>query len=147
MASTVVRQDARFKVPARSAVSIPEALFGAPAGTGGPRWILDPPPAIQELFWRRFGDVIDGSSDVFAVLGRVLLTEVRDAHERPLPALADRSGEAWLFFIDRVPEANWSHACAYAVLPVEGEPLLVEHVWPPSESIELARIRRPAAAR
>ena len=147
MAITVVRQDTRFKMPARRVVFIPEALFGAPAGSGGPSWIIDPPPAVEELFWKRFGDVIDDQSEVFAALGRVLLTEVRDAHDRPLPALADRSGEAWLFFIDRVPEANWSHACAYAVVPVQGDPFLVEHIWPPSESIELARIRRPAPSR
>jgi hypothetical protein len=141
-----VRLDQRFRRPARSVVAIAEEVFGAPAGTGGPRWLLDPPPATVELFWDRFGPGIGDRCDVFAACGRVLLEEVRDAHDRPLPSLAGRSGEASLFFVDCLPEANWSHPCAYVVLPATGgEPLRVEHDWPPSEAHRLAPLRRPSS--
>jgi hypothetical protein len=141
-----VRLDHRFRRPARSVVAIAEEVFGAPPGTGGPRWILDPPPAIVELFWDRFGPGIDDRSDVFAAEGRVLLEEVRDAHDRPLPSLAGRSGEASLFFVDRAPEANWAHPCAYVVVPrTGGEPTRAEHDWPPSEAIRLVPLTRPCS--
>lgn len=134
---TAVRQDTRFGRPQRAVVSVAREVFRAPPGSGGPAWILDPPPETIRRFWERFGPAILPDTPVFVAEGKVLIEQVQDAHDRPVPGLAGHAGEAALFFVDLEPMAEWAHPCAYILWPDEGEPLHVEHRWPPAESIRL----------
>lgn len=145
-AFTAVRQDRWFHVPERTVVSIDEEVFEARPGTGGRCWILDPPAEVRARFWERFAPAVGGEEAVFVAEGPVLIEGVRDAHDRPLPGLAGRAGEAALFFVDREPGAGWSHPCAYVFLPVGGEPLWVDHDWPPSEAVRLLPLLRPVGS-
>jgi hypothetical protein len=141
---TVVRQDQRFHSPERPSVSIAREVFEARAGTEGWRWILDPPLEVRRGFWELYGPSIERGHEVFVAEGRVLLEEVRDVHERALPGLGDRKGEGALFFVDLDPDANWSHPCAYILMPANGEPVRLAHDWPPSESVRLVPLPRPS---
>lgn len=142
-AISAARQDKRFHLPERTVVSIDEEVFGARPGSGGRRWVLDPPVEVRRRFWDTFGAEIEPHQRVFVAEGPVLLEQIRDAHERPLPGVAGRTGEVALFFVDREPEASWSHPCAYILLPASGGPLRVEHGWPPSEATRLLPLPRP----
>ncbi len=141
-AVTAVRQDTRFHAPDQSVVSVAQEVFGARRGAGDLRWILDPPPETTRRFWALFGDRIEPHHEVSVAEGRALLEGVRDAHDRPVPALDGLSGEAALFFVDLAPDANWSHPCAYVAFPAVGEPVWAEHFWPPAEDIRLVPISR-----
>lgn len=140
---TAVRQDQRFHRPERSGVSIAQEVFEAQPGTAGRRWILDPPIETRRAFWDRFGAGIAPQHETFVAEGRVLIEGVRDCHERPLAGLEGRAGEAALFFVDLVPEASWSHPCVYILIPTIGEPLRIEHGWPPSDAVRLVPLPRP----
>jgi hypothetical protein len=133
-ATRVTRQDTRFHAPDRSVVSITKEVFGV-ASVDGPFWILDPPIAIRERFWKEFGDRIDEHRDVFAAEGRVLVEALRDVHGRPIPGGEGLSGEGWLFFVDLAPPANWAHPCAYVVLRPDADSAWLTHRWPPDDTI------------
>jgi hypothetical protein len=147
MTTSVVRQDEQFHAPARAVVPIAEEVFGLRRGSGGPLWILDPPAEVRRLFWEKVGARIEPQQEVFVAEGAVLLEAVLDLHDHVPPGFEGRTGLAWLFFIDLVPPANWSHPCAYVVVRLEEEPLWLEHRWPPSEAIRLVPLPRPPSAR
>jgi hypothetical protein len=132
---SVDRQDQWFHRPTRSSVSIAEEIFEAPAGTKGRQWILDPTRATQRRFWKLFGSRIHAPHQVFVAEGPVLLESLRDVHGQLLPGLEGVKGSASLFFVDEQPDANWSHACMYFLLPDAGEPLELKHRWPPSDDV------------
>jgi hypothetical protein len=132
---SVDRQDQWFHRPTRSSVSIAEEIFEAPAGTKGRQWILDPTRATQRRFWKLFGSRIHAPHQVFVAEGPVLLESLRDVHGQLLPGLEGVKGSASLFFVDEQPDANWSHACTYFLLPDAGEPLELKHRWPPSDDV------------
>lgn len=138
-----VRQDARFHLPERRVVSIAREVFGAQPGTAGRPWLIDPPPEVRRRFWETFGPAIEPHHEVFVAEGSVLLEQVQDIHDRPIPGLDGHAGAAALFFIDLEPAAAWSHPCAYVVLPAVGKPLRLEHIWPPSEAVRLNPLPRP----
>jgi len=142
---TAVRQDRRFHRPERRVVSIEREVFAERVGEGGRQWVLDPPPEDQRRFWQLFGSAIKPHEQVFVGEGRVLIETLSDVHDRPLPGLEGKSGEAALFFVDRNPDANWSHRCSYILLPKGGEALRIDidHGWPPSEAVRLVPSLRP----
>jgi len=138
-----IRQDRVFHGPERSVVSISKEVFDIRQGTVGRRWILEPSPEILGYFWTQYGDNIPPSHEVSVAEGKVLLEGLRDVHGTPPPGLAGHVGPASLFFVDEIPEANWSHACTYYLLPDVGEPFYIKHVWPPGEAVRLIPLPRP----
>lgn len=142
-AYTAVRQDKRFHRPERSVVSVDREVFGAPPGSAGSQWILNPPPTTLRSFWEHYASEIPRDAYAFVAEGKVLIEGVADAHDRPLHGLEGRSGEAALFFIDLDPMADWAHPCAYILWPDNGEPLRIEHHMPPSEAFRLLPLPRP----
>jgi|GEM_PF-2261140 len=136
------RQDRWFHRPDRSTVTISEEVFRAPWGTNGRQWILDPSVDTQRTFWAMFGSQIQATHRAFVVPGPVLLEDVRDTHGKPLPGLDGKRGPAAMFFVDELPEANWSHPCSYYFLPDNGEPIAIQHHWLPSEDIKLVPLHR-----
>jgi hypothetical protein len=147
MTTSVVRQDQPFHTPERTVVPIEQEVFGLRRGSGGPLWILDPPPEVRRLFWEKLGPRIEPQQEVSVAEGTVVIEAVLDLHDQIPPGLEGHTGSAWLFFIDLVPEAGWSHPCAYVLLRVGEEPLWVDHRWPPSEAIRLVPLPRPPSAR
>lgn len=143
-AVSVTRQDTRFHAPDRTVVPILKEVFGLPSNDG-PRWILDPPTAVRERFWKEFGKRIEEPHTVFVAEGRVLLEALRDVHDRPIPGGEHLSGEGWLFFVDLSPEANWAHPCAYVVLRPSAAAVWLTHRWPPDETVRLVSIPRRAS--
>ncbi len=143
MPTSVVRQDSQFHAPERTVVPIEQEVFGLRRGTGGPVWILDPPAGARRLFWEKVGARVEPQHEVSVAEGPVRIEAVLDLHDQIPPGLAGRTGQAWLFFIDLVPLANWSHPCAYVLVRLDEEPLWIEHRWPPSEAIRLVPLPRP----
>jgi hypothetical protein len=146
MTTSVVRQDKHFHAPARTVVPIAQEVFGLRRGSGGPLWILDPPAEVRQRFWAKVGIKIEPQQVVSVAAGAVLLEAVLDLHDQIPPGLEGRTGQAWLFFIDLAPLANWSHPCAYVLMRTDEEPLWITHRWPPSESIRLEALPRPPSA-
>lgn len=143
MLTSATRLDTHLHAPERKVVSILGEVFGRQV-TGGPRWIMEPSRQVQNRFWNEYGARVTPDQSVFVAEGVVPLDLVLDLHDRPLPALGDlREGDAWLFFVDIVPEANWGHPCAYVLFFPSGESRRIEHRWPPSESIRLIPLARP----
>ena len=139
---TASRQDQWFHRPDRSTVTIAEEVFRAPPGTNGRQWILDPPAETQRKFWATFGSQIPATHRAFVVPGPVLLEHICDTHGKPLPGLEGKRGPAAMFFVDELPEANWSHACSYYFFPENGDPIAIAHLWPPTEDIKLVPLHR-----
>lgn len=140
---TAVRQDERFRRSQRSVVSVDREVFGAPPGSAGSTWILDPPPETLRRFWKRFGPEITHDTPVFVAERKILMDDIRDYHDRLIPGLEGRSGEAALFFVDLDPMADWAHPCEYILWPDDGEPLRIKHHMPPSEAFRLLPLPRP----
>ncbi|HMY21670.1 MAG TPA: hypothetical protein PKA58_35350, partial [Polyangium sp.] len=65
-----------------------------------------------------------------------------DTHGKPSPGLEGKRGPAAMFFVDELPEANWSHACSYYFFPENGDPIAIAHLWPPTEDIKLVPLHR-----
>lgn len=144
MPLTVTRLDARYHAPERLSVAIPEEVFGIRSWPSGPTWILDPPRSVRERALRHIKESFrDREPALFAAEGRIHVEALRDAHDRAVPGLEAVAGEAWLFFADLSPLANWSHECAYIVVRDHGEPIIAHHRWPPSDAVRLLPIFAP----
>lgn len=72
------------------------------------------PENVIRMFWNSFGSYIGSDAKVY---GRKI------------------SMDMFMFFVDMQPEANWAHACAYALVHACGVRSLHIAEWPPDEDI------------
>ncbi|MDA8408866.1 MAG: DEAD/DEAH box helicase family protein [Treponema sp.] len=101
-----------------------------------------PPVNLSDLFWKTFGDRVPSGALVMASKSVLSPKTVKNALDRLIAPDAS-SEEAFLFFIDLEPEANWAHACAYAFVSAERTGDWYEAEWPPQTSIDLVVQGRP----
>ena len=97
--------------------------------------------AARTLFWQYFGDTVESGMRCYA-LGKLAPSELMTLRGKSLPILPAFE-QAWIFFVDMAPSANWGHACAYAFIDAKsGQPAWFKALWPPTPSIEREELFR-----
>ncbi|MBI4703582.1 MAG: DEAD/DEAH box helicase family protein [Deltaproteobacteria bacterium] len=104
--------------------------------------LAGPPESVVEHFWKTFGGKLPAHAIVLASIEELDPKAVRNALDRSV-AVSTAPARAFLFFVDLEPEANWAHACAYALVSAAKETAWCEAEWPPHASIALKLRARP----
>ncbi|MBI4616234.1 MAG: hypothetical protein HY720_21650 [Planctomycetes bacterium] len=144
MSQTAIRLDRRFQERNLAFVDIVRDVLGGPRDAGGPAWLLDPPVAVREEFLRRHTGEFTETDRVFVARGRVVVDALLDARGQRIPELSCEPREAYLFFIDHDPRANWAHACTYILVLADASEARAAHRFPPSEAVQLHAIEPPS---
>jgi hypothetical protein len=97
---------------------------------------VGPPTEVVEHFWQTFGSRVPASAIVLSSTEELEPTAIRNALDKPL-SIVSALPRGFLFFVDLEPEANWSHACAYAFVSACEETVWCEAEWPPHALIAL----------
>lgn len=98
-------------------------------------------------FWKLVGPELAAHHQAFVSKKLVPLSHVSDFDGR-LVFEGSPIEEAFLFWIDEEPDANWAHLCRYVVVFDDGSGFVsIVGEWPPVEVIydKLEKIERPPA--
>jgi len=101
-----------------------------------------PPEDVVEHFWKVYSDKVPQGAIVLASDVELETKEIRNALEKRLNP-SEAPPRAYLFFVDRAPEANWAHPCAYAFVSAAKEVAWCDAEWPPHASIALKLQAKP----
>lgn len=56
-----------------------------------------------------------------------------DCNGKHVPGFRTAGCDMNVLFIDPTPLANWAHECFYIIVPPDGSPVKLTHLWPPAE--------------
>lgn len=138
MAVQVVRMDRRLAGRGAGAVDIETEVFHLGASARTPQWIPGVPLVARRRFfdWQRTH--APGPVDCFVASRALAPSMIRDRLGHPI---SDDERVATMFFVDRVPAANWGHPCTYVFVRDDGQVVVIDHDFPPSRSAQLVPIR------